>query len=439
MKKLSQYVLSEWKDGNDVNLINEYRTKGSVNKAKDEERPTLQDVVGKSPDKNGSKGKYAVEEPTNDDIVKGIDRETLNENKKRILMRLIAKKPFFVQGEAGWGKTSIITKLAHQRGYTVITVYLDKAEATDLGGIPVPAKSKRGSSYTENLLPAWGSIMYDNPDTKFLLFFDEMNQAAPDVMNALMPIVLKNELCGIKFDNFVVGAAGNFEHENGAVNELSGPLRSRFGGVIKWISDDWKSAFKHLHSKWDKVLSTKFINEIENAAPRLFKNPRDVESFIIDLVKNLQEAGDVDFFNAKDYYNELEGIAKDGLTRSDIDLMNKLAERMHAIVNKLDIDDIEDAEVEAPNEKLIDMIKKGIKKGYLVGEKPNKKYGISRENIFDVDFITSDNPEKGLSKEMYIRIIKKLINEGIKFKFEKDSEWKAMNYLDPSADEDDDD
>ena len=34
--------------------------------------------------------------------------------------------------------------------------------------------------------------MKNHPDKQFLLFFDEMNQAADDVMNALMPIVLRN-------------------------------------------------------------------------------------------------------------------------------------------------------------------------------------------------------------------------------------------------------
>ena len=41
-----------------------------------------------------------------------------------------------------------------------------------------------------------------------------MNQAQPCVMNALMPIVLKNVICNVQFDNFMVGAAGNFEDEN---------------------------------------------------------------------------------------------------------------------------------------------------------------------------------------------------------------------------------
>lgn len=436
MKKLNQYILSEWKDGNAVGLINEYRTKGSVNKKKDDETPELKDLIGKDEDENGSDGQYSVEAPTEDDIVKGVDRDTLNKNKKRILMRLKARKPFFVQGEAGWGKTSIITKLAHQCGYTVITVYLDKAEATDLGGIPVPKESKKGSDYVKHLLPEWAKVIYDNKDTKFLLFFDEMNQAAPDVMNALMPIVLKTEICGLKFENFVVAAAGNFESENGAVSELSGPLLSRFGGIITWISDDWKSAFQHLHGKWDKVLGKKFISALEEVAGKLFKNPRDVESFILDLVNNLKEAGDVDYLDTDDYYDELKGITKDNLSRSDDELLKKLAEKMHAAINKLDVEDLEDTKSNRKNremipEKTINLMKTGIEMGFI--EQDGRKYGISRENVYDIDYAT-DEGENGIPKEMYTRMIKKLVADGVKFKFEKDAEWKKLGYEDPNAD-----
>ena len=50
-------------------------------------------------------------------------------------------RDFLVLGEAGWAKTASIMKWAKKFGWTTLTVYLDEAVATDLGGIPVPAKS----------------------------------------------------------------------------------------------------------------------------------------------------------------------------------------------------------------------------------------------------------------------------------------------------------
>ena len=414
-KKLEQFVM-------------EYRTK------KTEETPELKDVKGKDEDHNGSEGLWAVEPPTEDDIAKGIDRETLNKNKKRILMRMKSNKPFFVQGEAGWGKTSIITKLAHQCGRTVITVYLDKAEATDLGGIPVPTMTN-GKKHVEHLLPQWAAMMANEPKTKFLLFFDEMNQAAPDVMNALMPIVLKNEICGKKFDNFIVGAAGNFESENGAINELSGPLKSRFGGVIVWESGDWDDAFSHLHKKWDEKLDSKMIDKFKEYA-HLFKNPRDVESFLIETVYELKKDKDYDMFDVDDYVDQIEDIVKDDLSRTEENQVKELAE---AVFNFMKGEEkAEKGAGRSGRGKDMNMIPENVKKaiknamtkGYIAQEENGKtvKYGVSKENILDCVDLDEIN------REMAERLISKFETDGLEFKYKTNEEWKKAGLKDPDED-----
>lgn len=428
MKSLETFVT----EINENNIINEYRTKKDAK----EEAPELKDVQGKDEEENESGGVWAVEPPTEDDLVKGIDKDTLTRNKKRILMRLKSKKPFFIQGEAGWGKTSIITQLAHQCKRTVITVYLDKAEATDLGGLPVAKKSKKGADYVATLMPAWAKIMYDNPETQFLLFFDEMNQAAPDVMNALMPIVLKNEVCGHKFENFIVGAAGNFESENGAVNELSGPLLSRFGGIITWESGDWDAAFAHLHKKWDDKLSKELLDTFKDHAS-LFKNPRDVESFLVESLFNLREDGDYDIFDADDWKEQIQGIAKDDLTRTQEREIDELADACNDFMHNAEKKD--DSSTGRSSKKDVDMltdqlknnISYGVTKGYIPQEENGKtiKYGISKENIVKTFAELGD-----INAEMIERYINKLDIDGVKFKYEKDADWKKDGYKDPFED-----
>lgn len=428
MKSLNTFV-------NEINegIINEYRTK----KSDKEEAPELKDVKGQDEEENGSGGVWAVEPPTEDDIVNGIDKNTLTRNKKRILMRLKSKKPFFIQGEAGWGKTSIITQLAHQCKRTVITVYLDKAEATDLGGLPVAKKSKKGADYVSTLMPAWAKVMYDNPETQFLLFFDEMNQAAPDVMNALMPIVLKNEVCGHKFENFIVGAAGNFESENGAVNELSGPLLSRFGGIITWESGDWDAAFAHLHKKWDDKLSKELLDTFKDHAS-IFKNPRDVESFMIESIFNLREDGDYDIFDADDWKEQIQGLVKDDLSRTQEKEIDELAEACYDFMNSAEKKD-ENTAGRSGNKKDSDMltqqikdgIKFGIENGFIAQEENGKvvRYGISEENIVKTFCELGD-----LNAEMVERYLRKLETDNIKYKFTKDEQWKKEGYKDPFED-----
>jgi len=398
--------------------------------------PNLKQVQGEEAEKNGLKGgKWGVNEPKDDDAAEEIDKKNLSKNMKRLLMKFKTEEDFFIIGEAGWGKTSIIKNLASKFKRDVVTVYLDKAVASDLGGIPIPVQGKKGA-VQEMAMPAWAKIMEDNPNKKFLLFFDEMNQAAPDVMNALMPIVLEHEICGRKFDNFFVGAAGNFESENGAVNELSGPLRSRFKPLIVWETggDSWKDAFKYLHKNWDEKLSKELIDKFEDNA-EVFENPREVEQKIFKFIYKMKEDGDTDYFDAEDYLDRLEGLIKEDLTRTQENNVKKLADDIYSFMNSKNDDKKEESsgrsgrkskDINMVDENIKTAIKQGMKFGYI--EQDGVKYGISEENIRAI--VDSDD----CNAEMLERIINKFEADGITFKFKKNEEWKKKGYSDPEED-----
>ena len=401
-----------------------------------EEGRPRKNIEGKPAETNGTDGLYGYNEPIDDSASSvEIPKEQLNKNMKKLLMKFRTEEDFFIVGRAGWGKTSIINNLADKFGRKVKTVYLDKAVASDLGGIPVPGKTRGGRGKQEMLMPDWAAEMADNPNQKYLLFFDEMNQAAPDVMNALMPIVLEHEICGQPFDNFFVGAAGNFEDENEAVNELSGPLKSRFKPLIEWQCD-WNAAFNHLHEKWDEKLSKKFVDEFANNAD-LFDNPREVEHKIFKFIYNLKNNGKFDEFDSEDYQDRLEAIAKDELERDEKAAIAKLAEFVYEYMSG-EQEKEEEEDSRSSRNKSMDMvseitknaIRDGMKNGYLVQKENGKrvKYGISRENIG----VCVDPDE--CNAEMLERIINKFEADGIKFKFDKDSEWKKLGYKDPTED-----
>lgn len=403
---------------------------------------------GKSAEENGTHGLWAIDEPYDDGAVEPLQKDQLNKNMKRLLMKFKSKEPFFIIGEAGWGKTSIIKDLARRHKRAVVTVYLDKAVASDLGGVPVPVKGKKGNAQLEQAMPQWASYMLEHADQQFLLFFDEMNQAAPDVMNALMPIVLENEICGIRFKNFMVGAAGNFEHENGAVSELSGPLKSRFKPIIIWETGgegEWKQAFSYMHKKWDDKLSKSLINKFEENAA-LFENPREVEHKILKFAYELKQDEDFDMFDAEDYLDRLEGLVKDDLTRSQKDDLVKLAE---AIDNYLHGREEEGngrkrrggtAPIDETTKK---MITKAIKNGYVAFDLGNKrvKCGVSEDNVYDM-FCDPEifEPEQWgeIHKESLEMLIDKLKEDGVDFKYKTKDEWKNKGYLDAIEDSEDD-
>lgn len=70
----------------------------------------------------------------------------------------------------------------------------------------------------------------------------------------------------------------------------------------------------------------------------------------------------------------------------------------------------------------------GIKLGYLrvVDNSGNlNKYGVSRENIFNII-----DPDV-VNKQTLEKVIKELEDNGIKFKFETNDEWKKVGLKDP--------
>ena len=400
-------------------------------------------IVGKDVKKNGTGGKFAIDEPTDNDAIEPLSKDQLNKNMKRLLMKFKADEPFFIMGEAGWGKTSIIKSMAKRFGRTVITVYLDKCEATDLGGIPVPREDKRGNAYVDSAMPAWAQYMLEHDDQEFLLFFDEMNQADGAVMNALMPIVLETEVCGVKFDNFIVGAAGNFDHENDAVNELSGPLKSRFKPIIVWETGgdaEWKQAFDFMHKEWDGKLGEDgpaYIDLLQENRD-LFQNPREVEHKILKWCSKMIDTDDKDLFDVEDYLDRLEGLTKEDLNRTQEDKLKKLAEATYNLVNGLPLSPERKRSKgkEMMDETLKNNIKKAMRNGFMTNgpdSSDKRKYGISRENA-PLVFCDPEMTENACNREMFDRYINKLEADGIKFKYETDAEWKKAGLVDPFED-----
>ena len=313
MNSLNQFVMEKDRQSKNVSAesANEKIDKSIEKKAKATEKEV------------GIPVGVLADEPYEDGAVEELSTDQLNSNMLNLLAKLRANEPFFVIGETGWGKTAVIKDLARRNRRAVITVYLDEA------------------------------YMYDNPDKQFLLFFDNLNLATPEVMKALRSIVLENEICGIKFNNFIVGAAGNFAYEmvgaaandvyeNFVVSELSSSLKSRFEPIIVWQSGgeaEWKPAFNYMHKKWDDKVTPELIDKFAKCAD-IFDNPREVEHKILKFIYNIKQKSDErDWFDADDYKNQLEGLAKKDLTKQQREEVAELAEAMYNFINDIDTND----------------------------------------------------------------------------------------------------
>jgi hypothetical protein len=137
------------------------------------------------------------------------------------------KRPMFLWGPPGIGKSEVVADLTAEMGGLMIDLRLGQMDPTDIRGIPFYNK--------ENGKMDWAPPI-DLPDEEtasqypiVVLFMDEMNSAAPAVQAAAYQLVL-NRRIGKYFlpDNVVMIAAGNRESDKGVTYRMPTPLANRF-------------------------------------------------------------------------------------------------------------------------------------------------------------------------------------------------------------------
>ena len=137
------------------------------------------------------------------------------------------KRPLFLWGPPGIGKSEVVADITQEMGGHMIDLRLGQMDPTDIRGIPFFNK--------ENGKMDWAPPI-DLPDEELaskypvvVLFMDEMNSAAPAVQAAAYQLVL-NRRIGKYFlpDNVVIIAAGNRESDKGVTYRMPTPLANRF-------------------------------------------------------------------------------------------------------------------------------------------------------------------------------------------------------------------
>jgi hypothetical protein len=137
------------------------------------------------------------------------------------------KRPIFLWGPPGIGKSEVVADVAAELGGHVIDLRLGQMEPTDLRGIPYYNKDTNRMSW---------SVADELPDDELasqypivVLFLDEMNSAASAVQAAGYQLILNRRLGKYKLpDNVVIVAAGNRESDKGVTYRMPAPLANRF-------------------------------------------------------------------------------------------------------------------------------------------------------------------------------------------------------------------
>ena len=215
---------------------------------------------------------------------------TVSPNKAKTSIRhaMLKKRPIFLWGPPGIGKSDIVHQIAEQFDAPVIDVRLSLWEPTDIKGIPY-FDSNNGKM-------AWAPPS-ELPDEEFakqhkyvLLFLDEMNSAAPAVQAAAYQLILNRKIGTYRLpDNVMIVAAGNRESDKGVTYRMPAPLTNRFVHLeMKVDFDDWFSwaVTNKIHKDVVGFLqfSKKDLYDFDPKSPsRAFATPRSW-SFVSELL-----------------------------------------------------------------------------------------------------------------------------------------------------------
>lgn len=215
---------------------------------------------------------------------------------KRAINRAFkSKRPIFVWGPPGIGKSDVVKQIGDSLNAPVIDVRLSLWEPTDIKGIPYFDSVTGSMKWAPPIeLP---SEEYARNHEHVILFMDEMNSAAPAVQAAAYQLVLNRRVgTYVLPENVLIVAAGNREADKGVTYRMPAPLANRFTHLemtVDW--DDWFSwaAENRIHKDVVGFLtfSKKDLYDFDpKSGSKAFATPRSW-SFVSELLDDDEDEG----------------------------------------------------------------------------------------------------------------------------------------------------
>ena len=147
--------------------------------------------------------------------------------KKSLLKAFKVKRPLFLWGPPGIGKSELVEGIANELGGLMIDLRLGQMEPTDIRGIPFYNKDIGKMDWAPPVELPDEEMAKDYPIV--ILFLDELNSAAPSVQSAAYQLILNRRIGKYRLpDNVVMVAAGNRESDKGVTYRMPTPLANRF-------------------------------------------------------------------------------------------------------------------------------------------------------------------------------------------------------------------
>ena len=216
---------------------------------------------------------------------------TPNGAKKSIKRAFKKKRPLFLWGPPGIGKSDIIGQITNELGKAhLIDIRLSLWDPTDIKGMPYYSEQDNTMKWAP---PA------ELPTEEFaaqfdfvVVFLDEMNSAAPAVQAAAYQLILNRRVGQYKLpDNVLLVAAGNRDADKGVTYKMPAPLANRFVHLeLRVDFDDWFQWAVNNDIHRDVVgyltFAKKDLYDFDPRSPsRAFATPRSW-SFVSELLED---------------------------------------------------------------------------------------------------------------------------------------------------------
>ena len=139
-----------------------------------------------------------------------------------LAQKIANNENFIIQGAIAIGE--YITEMANKYGYKTIEMPLLASNQPEwFEGLPYKGKLA---------MPEWFYEMCEQPDQKYLLFFDYMEIVSDTMQDVLRRILCEHKLGGKVLDNFIVGAARCHPEEFMHQSTLAPDILNAFGSPL---------------------------------------------------------------------------------------------------------------------------------------------------------------------------------------------------------------
>jgi len=214
-----------------------------------------------------------------------------------ITQLLSTRWPVFVWGPPGVGKSSVVAAIAKKQKLDLLDVRASLLDPTDLRGIPAIEAGQA----------VWTppSFLPQDPDSKGILFFDELNAAPPLVQASLYQLTLDRRIGEYQLpDGWRILGAGNRAEDASVVFRMPAALSNRFVHIDFEVNiDDWAewATINKIHplvigfirlrremlfdmNNHDRAFPTPRSWEMVSDTLKTFGDFKDIEDVIIGIV-----------------------------------------------------------------------------------------------------------------------------------------------------------